>query len=250
MTGPAANEVARRVHNELSRLSSESIAATQDLWAHADWLVRCRVIDLIKEQESASRRRDAADSAVGDEANRTTDEEDRGRLRAAVRQLDPQEQTVIADFLHGRCLSRALSRWGVGVETARKMERRSLAKLREILSGTDPVSVEQSMEGDQERSGVDTATQALDWVIDLHTAEEMAWLLPEFHAWLSAEPANRREYDSIEAIWCRLPELHDRRSLSAMELPARRALSQAAARGSPTRAPVLLAARALVGTAA
>jgi ferric-dicitrate binding protein FerR (iron transport regulator) len=250
VAGPAANEVARRVHNELSRLSPESIAGTQDLWAHADRLVRYRAIDLIKEQESASQRHDVADSAVGDEANHSMDEEDRGRLRAAVRQLDPQQQTVIAAFLQGRCLSRGLSRWGVGVETARKMERRSLAKLREILSGTDPVSVEQSMEGDQERSDVNTATQALDWVIDLHTAEEMAWLLPEFHAWLSAEPANRREYDSIEAIWRRLPGLHDRRLLSAMELPTRGTLSQAArtiaARESPTRAPVLLAARALL----
>jgi ferric-dicitrate binding protein FerR (iron transport regulator) len=250
VTGPAASEVARRVHSELSRLSPESIAATQDLWAHADRLVRYRAIDLIKEQESASQRRDAADSAVGGEANHTTDEEDRGRLCAAVRQLDPQEQTVIAAFLHGRCLSRALSRWGVGVETARKMERRSLAKLREILSDTNPVSVEQSMEGDPERSDVDTATQALDWVIDLHTAEEMAWLLPEFQAWLSAESTNRREYDSIETIWRRLSGLHDRRLLSAMELPTPGTLSQAAhtiaACGSPTRAHVLLAVRALV----
>jgi transmembrane sensor len=253
--GAAANEVARRVQIELSRRSPESIAGVQDLWAYADRLVRYCALDFVKEQERASQRCDAVDSAVRGEAHHPTDlvsgqdlmesEEGRGRLRAAVRQLDPQERTVIAAFLQGRCLSRALRRWGVGVETAREMERRSLAKLREILSGANPASVEQRMGGDQERSGVDTATQALDWVIDLHMAQEMAWLLPEFHAWLSAVPENRREYNIVEAIWRVVFELHAHGLLGATELSTRRTLSPAralATRGSPTRAHVLLAA--------
>lgn len=228
--GAAANEVARRVQIELARLSAESIAGIQDLWAHADRLVRYRALDLVLGQGLME------------------SEDNRERLRAAVRQLDPQELTIIVALLQGRGFSRALRRWGVGVETAREMERCGLAKLREILSGAEPVSVEQRMGGDRERSGVDTATQALDWVIDLHMAPEMAWLLPQFHAWLSAAPENRREYHIVEAIWRGLTGLYDHGLLGAMELSTRRRPSPApvmATRGSPTRAHVLLAARAL-----
>jgi ferric-dicitrate binding protein FerR (iron transport regulator) len=51
--------------------------------------------------------------------------------------------------------------------------------------------------------------QALHWVFQLHTAEDLTPLLPVFYAWLDAAPEHRQEYLRYEMLWRDLEDLKE-----------------------------------------
>jgi len=67
--------------------------------------------------------------------------------------------------------------------------------------GPGPSSAGPGKPGETGQDPLDTATEAADWLVELHTSEEVAPLVSRFREWLNASPGNRREYSSLERIW-------------------------------------------------
>ena len=65
------------------------------------------------------------------------------------------------------------------------------------------------MVNDSECGSVHVRDQAARWVLQLHTSENLASLVPAFQAWLDAAPEHRYEYLRLERTWRDLDELHD-----------------------------------------
>lgn len=62
------------------------------------------------------------------------------------------------------------------------------------------------MARDREQGFAELCDEAADWVVELHTSENLAPLFPPFREWLDASPANHREYLRQEEIWRALGE--------------------------------------------
>lgn len=41
----------------------------------------------------------------------------------------------------------------------------------------------------------------MDWVLRLHSCQDLGPLLPEFEKWLSTNPGNREEFGELWDIW-------------------------------------------------
>jgi ferric-dicitrate binding protein FerR (iron transport regulator)/DNA-directed RNA polymerase specialized sigma24 family protein len=230
LKGADADDVAQHVLIELSLLCPELIAGMRELRPYAGRAIRYRVLDLVKEQNRATENLDIADPRMDAEPDQTTGhigegvllqtEEDRERLRAAVSLLDRRERAVIAAMLQTQSIPVKPKRVGTAPDVARAVQGRSLGRLREIIAMWSRTSQPGSHNstGDSDQSCTDTFTQAVYWLTELYNSEEMAPLLPQFHAWLNATPENRHEYLSLEQIWRLLIDLGDRGLLNDSKL--------------------------------
>jgi len=65
----------------------------------------------------------------------------------------------------------------------------------------------------------ETAADAADWLVELHTSKEVAPLVPKFRQWLSAKPENRLEYSRLAGIWQTVMRRYGPASHEASECP-------------------------------